>query len=92
MAHEFAVIKTARKADALLNGREADKKGDDVGEIENIQPGRSAKLTLTLPRGHCPDLQPGHYMPHGNPGMLADFTVTGSSRLSVNDLAEWRVS
>jgi uncharacterized cupredoxin-like copper-binding protein len=52
MAHEFAVIKTARKADALLNGREADKKGDDVGEIENIQPGRSAKLTLTLPRGH----------------------------------------
>ena len=77
VAHEFAVIKTGKKADALLHGQEADEKGD-VGEIENIPPGRSAKLTLKLPQGHYALIcnLPGHYMPHGNPGMLADFTVT----------------
>jgi uncharacterized cupredoxin-like copper-binding protein len=74
--HEFVVIKTNKKADALLKGDEADETGN-VGEIGNIDPGRSKKLKLKVAPGHYALIcnLPGHYMPSGKPGMLADFTV-----------------
>jgi uncharacterized cupredoxin-like copper-binding protein len=74
--HEFVVIKTNKKADALLKGDEADETGN-VGEIENIDPGGSKRLRLKLAPGHYALIcnLPGHYMPGGKPGMLADLTV-----------------
>jgi uncharacterized cupredoxin-like copper-binding protein len=76
IAHEFVVIQTDKRADALLKGDEADETGN-VGEIENIDPGSSKKLALKLAPGHYALIcnLPGHYMPGGKPGMLADFTV-----------------
>jgi uncharacterized cupredoxin-like copper-binding protein len=74
--HEFAVIKTARAADSLLKGEEADETGL-VGEIEDVEPADSKTLALKLKPGHYALIcnLPGHYMPAGKPGMLADFTV-----------------
>jgi uncharacterized cupredoxin-like copper-binding protein len=74
--HEFVVIRTDKQADALLKGEEADETGA-VDEIEDIAPGKDAKLTLNLKPGHYALIcnLPGHYMPNGKPGMLADFTV-----------------
>lgn len=74
--HEFVVVKTDKKADALLKGSKADEKGN-VGEIGNIDAGGSAKLSLKLKPGHYALIcnLPGHYMPGGKAGMLADFTV-----------------
>lgn len=74
--HEFVVIKTTKQADALLEGKEADEQGN-AGEIGNIDPGRTKKLSLKLAPGHYALIcnLPGHYMPSGEPGMLADFTV-----------------
>jgi uncharacterized cupredoxin-like copper-binding protein len=75
--HEFVVIRTDKKADALLKGDEADETGA-VDEIGDIEPGKDAKLTLNLKAGHYALIcnLPGHYMPDGKPGMLADFTVS----------------
>lgn len=76
IAHEFVVVKTDKKADELLKGAEADEQGA-VDEIEDIEPGKSAKLAVKLKPGHYALIcnLPGHYMPRGKPGMLADFTV-----------------
>lgn len=76
LPHEFVVLKTDQKADALLKGEEADEKGN-VGEIGNIGAGESKTLSLKLKPGHYALIcnLPGHYMPGGKPGMLADFTV-----------------
>ena len=76
MKHEFVVIKTDKKASQLLKGDEADEKGA-VDELEEIEPGKSAKLAVDLKPGHYALIcnLPGHYMPRGMPGMLADFTV-----------------
>lgn len=75
--HEFVVIRTPKKADALLEGDEADETGA-VDEIEDIEPGAEQRLTLDLKPGHYALIcnLPGHYMPDGKPGMLADFTVS----------------
>jgi uncharacterized cupredoxin-like copper-binding protein len=74
--HEFVVIKTSKRADALLKGDEADETGAK-GEIEDIDAGTTKTLRLTLTPGHYALVcnLPGHYMPGGKPGMLADFTV-----------------
>lgn len=76
MNHEFIVIKTDKKAADLLKGEEADEKGS-VDEIGDIEAGKSAKLSVKLKPGHYALIcnLPGHYMPGGQPGMLADFTV-----------------
>ncbi|MGI8593457.1 MAG: hypothetical protein ACR2ML_03655 [Solirubrobacteraceae bacterium] len=74
--HEFVVIKTDKKANELLKGDEADEQGT-VDEIGDIEPGKSAELAVKLEPGHYALIcnLPGHYMPGGKPGMLADFTV-----------------
>ncbi len=76
IVHEFVVIKTEKKADQLLEGGEADETGA-VDEIGKIEPGKSEQLTVKLERGHYALIcnLPGHYMPGGKPGMLADFEV-----------------
>jgi len=74
--HEFVVIKTRNAADELGNGAEADETGV-VDEIEDIEPGKSQSLKLTLKPGHYALIcnLPGHYKPSGKNGMLADLTV-----------------
>jgi len=76
LQHEFVVIKTDKKAGELLKGNEADEQGL-VNEIGNIEPRKSATLAVKLKPGHYALLcnLPGHYMPGGEPGMLADLTV-----------------
>ena len=75
--HEFVVIKTTKKADDLLKGKEADETGA-VDEIGDIGPGAAKRLTLKLKPGHYALIcnLPGHYFHQGKPGMLADFTVS----------------
>jgi uncharacterized cupredoxin-like copper-binding protein len=71
--HEMVVIKSSTKASTLkLSGKEASEKGA-VGEVEDIAPGKSKKLTLTLAKGHYALICniPGHY----KNGMRTDFTV-----------------
>jgi uncharacterized cupredoxin-like copper-binding protein len=74
--HEFVVLKTKKPAAGLLKGQEADEAGN-VGEIGNIAPGQSKSVSLKLKPGHYSLIcnLPGHYMPGGQAGMLADFTV-----------------
>jgi uncharacterized cupredoxin-like copper-binding protein len=75
--HEFVVIRTTKKADDLLKGKEADETGA-VDEIADIGPGAAKRLTLNLKPGHYALIcnLPGHYFHDGKPGMLADFTVS----------------
>ena len=74
--HEFVVLRTPKKADDLLKGKEADETGA-VDEIEDIAPGAAERLTLHLKPGHYALIcnLPGHYFHDGKPGMLADLTV-----------------
>ncbi|MER3488069.1 MAG: hypothetical protein C4307_04785 [Chloroflexota bacterium] len=72
VAHELVVLRTAKPAGSLLKGKEADETGA-VGEIGDLKPGATKKLTLTLAKGHYALLcnLPGHYLA----GQLADFYV-----------------
>lgn len=73
MEHELVVIKTARKASKLpVKGDKASEKGE-VGEVEDIEGGKTKRLTLTLKKGHYALIcnVSGHYQA----GMHADFTV-----------------
>ena len=72
MTHEFVVVKTARPAGDLLKGDEADETGA-VGEIGELKPGATKKLTLSLKKGHYALLCniAGHY----KAGQFADFYV-----------------
>ena len=72
MTHEFVVVKTARPAGNLLKGDEADETGA-VGEIGELKPGATKKLTLKLKKGHYALLCniEGHY----KGGQFADFYV-----------------
>jgi uncharacterized cupredoxin-like copper-binding protein len=74
--HEFVVIKTAKPADALDKGDEADETGA-VDEIGDIEPGATQSLKVKLEPGHYALVcnLPGHYKPGGKDGMLADVTV-----------------
>jgi uncharacterized cupredoxin-like copper-binding protein len=72
LKHEFVVIKTAKRANALLKGAEADETGN-VGEIGDLPPGMRKTLKLSLKAGHYALIcnLPGHY----KAGQNADFTV-----------------
>lgn len=72
MTHEFVVLKTAKPAGSLLKGNEADETGA-VGEIGELKPGQTKRLTLALKRGHYSLLcnVAGHYMG----GQYVDFYV-----------------
>jgi hypothetical protein len=70
--HEFVVLKTAKPAGNLLEGKEASESGN-VGEIGGVPPGQARTLNLTLKPGHYALIcnLPGHYMT----GQFADFYV-----------------
>ena len=70
--HEFVVVKTAKPAGNLMKGKEADETGA-VGEVGELKPGQTKKLTLTLTTGHYALLcnLPGHY----KGGQFVDFYV-----------------
>ncbi len=70
--HEFVVIATKKPAGLLLKGNEADETGA-VGEIGDLRPGQTKKLTLKLKKGHYAILcnVAGHYAA----GQFADFYV-----------------
>ena len=72
VTHEFVVIRTAKPAGNLMKGSEADETGA-VGEVGELKPGQTKKLTLTLKKGHYALLcnLPGHY----RAGQFADFYV-----------------
>ena len=70
--HEFVVLKTAKPAGSLLEGKEASESGA-VGEIGGVPSGQARTLTLTLKPGHYSLIcnLPGHY----KTGQFADFYV-----------------
>ena len=70
--HEFVVVKTAKPAGSLLMGAEADEAGN-VGEVGDMAPGATKKLTLNLKAGHYALIcnLAGHY----KAGQHTDFTV-----------------
>jgi uncharacterized cupredoxin-like copper-binding protein len=72
LAHEFVVVKTSKPAGSLLKGDEADEKGA-VGEVGDLKPSQTKKLTLRLGKGHYSLLcnLTGHY----KAGQYADFYV-----------------
>jgi len=72
VTHEFVVVRTAKPAGNLLKGNEADETGA-VGEVGELKPGQTKKLTLTLKKGHYALLcnLPGHY----KAGQFADFYI-----------------
>lgn len=74
LTHEFVVIKSAKLADHLAapGEREASEKGA-VGEIEELKPGETKRVTLTLAKGHYSLIcnLPGHYLQ----GQFLDFYV-----------------
>lgn len=76
MTHEFVVIKTAKPAGSLLGGDHGPNRADEsgaVGEVGELKPGQTKKLTLTLRKGHYALLcnLPGHY----TAGQFVDFYV-----------------
>lgn len=72
VTHEFVVIRTAKPAGSLMKGSEADETGA-VGEVGELKPGQTKKLTLELKKGHYALLcnLPGHY----KAGQFADFYI-----------------
>jgi len=70
--HEFVVLKTAKPAGNLLEGKEANESGN-VGEIPGVPPGQARTLNLILKPGHYSLIcnLPGHY----KTGQFADFYV-----------------
>lgn len=74
MTHEFVVLRTAKAAGRLAapNAREAPETGA-VGEIGEIKPGQTKRLTLTLRKGHYSLIcnLPYHY----GRGQFVDFYV-----------------
>jgi uncharacterized cupredoxin-like copper-binding protein len=74
MIHEYVVLKTSQRAAKLpLTGGRASEAGH-VGEIADLQPGRTRTLTLDLKPGHYSIVcnLPGHY----TGGMYTDLTVS----------------
>lgn len=72
ITHELVVVTTAKPAGGLLKGSKADETGA-VGEVGELKPAQTKKLTLTLKKGHYALLcnLPGHY----SAGQFADFYV-----------------
>lgn len=65
LTHEFVVLKTDLAADKLpvKNGRVSESQFKKMGEVEDIAPGKSKRLTLKLAPGHYVVIcnTPGHY-------------------------------
>lgn len=74
--HEFVVLKTAVADDALpvQKSQVPERKFRKVGEVEDIMPGTSKRLTVKLGPGHYVLIcnKPAHY----SMGMHASLTVT----------------
>ena len=74
--HEFVVLKTDVADDALpvQKGQVPERKFRKVGEVEDVVPGKSKRLTVKLGSGHYVLIcnKPGHY----SMGMHASLTVT----------------
>jgi uncharacterized cupredoxin-like copper-binding protein len=74
MTHEFVVLKTAKAAGSLAapGAREAPETGAR-GEIEEIKPGETKRLTLSLKKGHYSLIcnLPFHY----GKGQFVDFYI-----------------
>jgi uncharacterized cupredoxin-like copper-binding protein len=72
LKHEFVVLRTAKGAADLLKGDEADESGN-VGEIGDVPPGSSKRLSLMLKSEHYALIcnLPGHY----KAGQRAEFRV-----------------
>jgi uncharacterized cupredoxin-like copper-binding protein len=76
IVHEFVVVKTDKPAGNLLGGDHGPNRADEsgsVGEIEELKPGETKRLTVTLKKGHYALLcnLPGHY----KAGQYIDFYV-----------------
>lgn len=67
------MIRTPRRAGALPTADGEASEAGSVGEVDDLAPGASKDLTLTLPAGHYALIcnVPGHYAG----GMHADLTV-----------------
>jgi uncharacterized cupredoxin-like copper-binding protein len=72
ITHEFVVLRTKKAAGKLGTGTRVPEPGK-VGEVGDLAPGKSRKLSLKLKPGHYALIcnLPGHY----KGGMRADFTV-----------------
>ena len=70
--HEFVVVKTKKDGPKLLKNGKADETGAR-GEVEDLGPGKTKRLTLTLPAGHYVLLC--NTMSHYKKGMGRNFTV-----------------
>ena len=74
LQHEFVVLKTAKAAGSLAarGAAEAPETGA-VGEIEELKPGQTKRLALTLRKGHYSLLC--NLARHYNRGQFVDFYV-----------------
>ncbi|MGV2292303.1 plastocyanin/azurin family copper-binding protein [Trinickia sp. YCB016] len=76
MVHELVVLKTPVADDALpvSKGQVPERKFQKMGEVEDVAPGKSRRLTLKLVPGHYVLVcnKPGHY----SMGMHTSLTVT----------------
>jgi uncharacterized cupredoxin-like copper-binding protein len=65
LTHELVVLKTDMADDKLqvTNGKVLEKTYNKMGEVEDIVPGKSKRLTLRLAPGHYVLIcnEPGHY-------------------------------
>lgn len=75
VVHEMIVLKTDTDASKIALDKEGMVSEDDsVGEISELEPGKTGSATLNLKPGHYALVcnQPGHYAA----GMYLNFTVT----------------
>ena len=73
MEHELVVVKTAKDAAKLGRGDGTATEKGEVAEVEDVKPGKTKRLTVSL--------KPGHYVllcnlgKHYGAGMYINFTV-----------------
>ncbi|WP_206997203.1 plastocyanin/azurin family copper-binding protein [Trinickia mobilis] len=76
LVHELVVLKTPVADDALpvRKGQVPERKFQKMGEVEDVAPGKSRRLTIKLFPGHYVLVcnKPGHY----SMGMHTSLTVT----------------
>ena len=72
ITHELVVLKTGKRADALLDGARASEAGN-VGETGDLAAGGSNTFSVKLKAGHYALIcnLPGHY----SAGQRVDFTI-----------------
>jgi uncharacterized cupredoxin-like copper-binding protein len=76
MVHELVVLKTSLADNALpvRNGQVPEQKFKKMGEVEDVAPGKTKRLTIKLASGHYVVVcnKPGHY----SMGMHATLVAT----------------